>query len=124
MPEEDLGLKRCDRLLKPAQFRGIFQCPMKTTDGCFTVLCRPSNLATPRLGLAVSKKNARRAVDRNRIKRIVRESFRCNKGDLGGIDYVVLNRKGTDRVDNSIMFDSLNRHWKRLQQQAGLQSGD
>ncbi|MEJ2529949.1 MAG: ribonuclease P protein component [Gammaproteobacteria bacterium] len=114
MPVGELGFARTDRLLKPAQFRRVFQHPTKSMDDFFTVLCRPSNLASPRLGMAVSKKYARRAVDRNRIKRIIRESFRCNRNDLGGIDYVVLNRKGADNIDNSILFESLSRHWKRL----------
>jgi ribonuclease P protein component len=121
--EKELGLPRTSRLLKPAQYRNIFQRPIKTTDNYFTVLCRPSNIASPRLGLAVSKKNARRAVDRNRIKRVIRESFRSNKGELGGVDYVVLNRKGTDSISNSILFDSLNHHWKKLQQRTNLQNG-
>ncbi len=123
MLEKELGLPRTSRLLKPAQYRNIFQRPIKTTDNYFTVLCRPSNIASPRLGLAVSKKNARRAVDRNRIKRVIRESFRSNKGELGGVDYVVLNRKGTDSISNSILFDSLNHHWKKLQQRTNLQNG-
>jgi ribonuclease P protein component len=106
--------------LKPEQFRRVFQHPIKTTDDFFTVLCRPSNLASPRLGMAVSKKYARRAVDRNRIKRVIRESFRCNKQDLGGIDFVVLNRKGTYRIDNSILFESLSRHWEKLQRRADI----
>ena len=70
--------------------------------------------------MAVSKKYARRAVDRNRIKRVIRESFRCGRKDLGGIDYVVLNRKGTDCIGNSILFESLSRHWKRLHRQGDL----
>ncbi len=73
--------------------------------------------------MAVSKKYARRAVDRNRIKRVIRESFRSNKEDLGGIDCVVLNRKGTDNIENSILFASLSRHWKMLQRRGDLQNG-
>lgn len=120
MPEKEFGLARTSKLVKPAQYRRVFHSPIKTTDRCFTVLCRPGNLATPRLGLAVSKKFARRAIDRNRIKRVIRESFRCNKVALGGIDFVVLNRKGADSMSNSALFDSLSHHWNRLQQRADL----
>jgi ribonuclease P protein component len=41
-----------------------------------------------RLGLAIPKKNAKRAIDRNRIKRIIREAFRKSK-NLSVIDLVV-----------------------------------
>jgi ribonuclease P protein component len=105
---------RENKLLKPAQYRAVFSHPVKTTDNCFTVLCRPSDRSTPRLGLAVAKKNSRLAVDRNRIKRVVRESFRNNKESLGGIDYVVLSRTGANSASNRELFASLQRHWGRL----------
>ena len=123
MLDKEAGFPRDSRLLKPAQYRSVFQHPIKTTDDCFTVLCRSSDRATPRLGLAVSKKYARLAVDRNRIKRVIRESFRRNRGELGGIDYVVLNRKGTGSLSNRVLFDSLSRHWKKLQQKAASNNG-
>jgi len=47
-----------------------------------TVLARQNDLGHPRLGLAISKKSAKRAVDRNRIKRVFRESFRLHQHTL------------------------------------------
>ncbi len=112
----DLGVDfpRESRLLRPAEYRSVFSHPVRSTDNYFTVLCRPSGRTTPRLGLAVSKKNSRLAIDRNRIKRVIRESFRHNKGTLGGIDYVVLSRFGVNRVSNKTLFNSLERHWEKL----------
>ena len=46
----------------------------------------------PRLGLAVSRKVDRRAVGRNRIKRVLRDSFREHRGRLARGDYVVVAR--------------------------------
>ncbi|MCP4126881.1 MAG: ribonuclease P protein component [Gammaproteobacteria bacterium] len=117
------GFPRDSRLLQPAQYRSVFQHPIKSTDDCFAVLCRSSGRAAPRLGLAVSKKYARLAVDRNRIKRVIRESFRCHGEELDGIDYVVLNRKGTSSMSNRVLFDSLSRHWKRLQKKVASSKG-
>ena len=105
---------RENRLLSPAHYRAVFDHPVRTTDNCFTVLCRASGRATPRLGLAVAKKNSRLAVDRNRIKRIIRESFRNNKVTLGGLDYVVLSRTGANSATNRELFASLERHWGKL----------
>ena len=66
------------RLLKPAEFSRVFKKAHRSSDRQLTILAAPNDLDYPRLGLAISKKHAKRAVDRNRIKRIVRESFRQN----------------------------------------------
>lgn len=56
------------------------------------MLAIPNRLEHPRLGLAISRKVARTAVARNRIKRAVRERFRHRQDELGGYDLVVLGR--------------------------------
>ena len=66
-----------------------------------------------RLGLAISKKNCRHASGRNRIKRVVRESFRHHKVELTGLDIVVLNQPGCGAASNDSLFDSLARHWEK-----------
>ena len=52
----------------------------------------------PRLGLAISKKIIRKAVDRNRVKRMIRESFRLNQQQLGCFDIVVLAKRDTVKL--------------------------
>ena len=49
----------------------------------------PNNLAHPRLGLIIAGKVVRRAVGRNRVKRLLREVFRARQQDLVGLDLVV-----------------------------------
>ena len=66
-----------------------------------------------RLGLAVAKKHCRTATGRNRIKRIVRESFRCHRDALDGLDVVVMNTGATHRASNAELFYSLSVHWQR-----------
>ena len=85
-----------------------------TRDVCFTVLARKRGAFPGRLGLAISRKQAPRAVDRNRLKRIVRESFRHNRELLFGLDCVVLCRQGTVTRTNEVLFASLEMHWSRL----------
>ena len=78
----------------------------------FTVLCRENQLGRPRLGLAISKKNCRRATARNRIKRIVRESFRRHSAELEGLDIVVMNKPDATNAANRDLFTSLDKHWQ------------
>ena len=90
-----------------------------SADGCFRVLARPSKAAGHRLGMAVSKKVERRAVGRNRIKRVVRESFRHWRalgadGACGPLDIVVLPRNVAAANSNQQLFSSLERHWAAL----------
>jgi len=54
-----------------------------------TVKLRSNALGFPRLGLIVPKRIFPRAVDRNRMKRLVREWFRRNQASLGGRDILV-----------------------------------
>lgn len=50
---------------------------------------RPEGIEAPRLGLVVGKKQLKRAVDRNRVKRIVREQFRLHRAELPACDLIV-----------------------------------
>jgi ribonuclease P protein component len=43
----------------------------------------------PRLGILISRKHAAAAVERNRIKRCIREAFRLEQQSLGAIDVLV-----------------------------------
>lgn len=75
---------------------------------------RTNDAGEARLGLAIAKKQVRRAVDRNRIKRVVRESFRHHQNQLASMDCVVMARRDTSAAPNEELFASLQQHWKRL----------
>jgi len=105
---------RDDRLTRPAEFERVFKDPVKTTSRHFTVLACLNSSTHARLGLAIAKKNIRLAVQRNRIKRTVRESFRQRKDELGKIDIVVLARRGAEQASRATLRDTLQQHWKQL----------
>jgi ribonuclease P protein component len=100
-------------LLKSASFDRVFRRSQRSRDRLFTVLYRESREDAARLGLAVSKKHSRKATARNRIKRIVRESFRQHQGQLTGLDVVVMSQPDTEAATNRELFDSLAAHWRR-----------
>lgn len=66
-----------------------------------------------RLGLAVSKRAAKRAVDRSRLKRLAREAFRA-RTDCAPRDFVVIARPAAAAATNAELRASLDRHFDRL----------
>ncbi len=111
--------RRGDRVLDKAAYGRVFKDATRSRDRYFTVLCRKERPGNPRLGLAIAKKHCKLATGRNRIKRLVRESFRHNKQVLNGLDVVVINTSATHRADNHTLASSLERHWQHCRQKTG-----
>jgi ribonuclease P protein component len=72
---------REDRLRKRRDFIRRLPQTRKIRSTNFLVVMRPNTLRRPRLGLSVGK-NRGGAVERNRIKRLLREFFRRNRNQL------------------------------------------
>ena len=114
MRDSDNAFPEKNRLLAASDYKKVFDKPVRTTDKYFTILATAGNSSEPRLGLAISKKNTRLATDRNRLKRLVRESFRHHKEIVGGLDLVVMAKFGAAKADNGKLFESLSKHWINL----------
>ena len=67
-----------------------------------------------RLGLAVSRKVSKRAVERNRIKRVIRESFRAEREGLPALDILVIPRPSAADTPNAALFVDLALAWRKL----------
>lgn len=78
------------------------------------MLAVKNDFGHPRLGLVVAKKHIRKAVQRNRIKRVIRDNFRRHRHSIMNIDIVVLARKEALDVAPSLLQKSLEKHWLRL----------
>jgi len=92
----------------------VFAGARRISDRYFTLLARENGLAHARLGLAISRKAAPRAVDRNRLKRIVRETFRVRLAELPPMDIVVTARADARKLDNQRLREVLGRLWLQL----------
>jgi ribonuclease P protein component len=92
----------------------VFARPRRSADAYFTVLAQGGSGRPARLGLAVSRKQVRRAVDRSRLKRLAREVFRLKRAALRGTDFVVMARGAAVRADNAKLQASLERHFCQL----------
>ena len=66
------------------------------------------------MGLAISKRVSKRAVERNRIKRLVRESFRRARAQLPPVDLVVMAREAAAGVPGSQLLAELDALWRKF----------
>ena len=102
-----------DRLKNASQFTRVFDQATKSSSEFFTILSRENTTGQPRLGVIVAKRHAKRAVDRNIIKRIIRESFRLAKTSLPTNDFIVILKRPIN-TSNQPKF----KHKLRLQMQS------
>ncbi len=65
--------------------------------------------------MATPAKHLRTAVARNRIRRLIRESFRQSNLTIQGVDVVVLARAAAAAATNADISTSLASHWQRVQ---------
>jgi len=103
---------RESRLTKPAEFKRVFNRPTVSSDRWFKVLGRRDGGGRARLGMAVSRQVDKRAVGRNRLKRVIRESFRQHFAGGGpAVDFVVLPRAESATICTRRLSRSLAKHW-------------
>ncbi|SIQ92175.1 ribonuclease P protein component [Marinobacterium stanieri] len=115
----DFRYPRRLRLLTGGDFKRVFdRADVKVPDQRLLILARPNNLGHPRIGFVISKKNVRRAVQRNRVRRIIRESFRLHQHQLPALDMIILARKGLDELDNADVHAMIRRCWTRAGKKA------
>lgn len=108
------------RLLTRSDFDRVFKRSKKIQNKHFSLLIHYTgsknnkDVKNSRLGLVVSKKVDKTAVGRNRIKRLVRESFRIRQ-NLKLADYAILAKPACKHVDNETLFKSLNHLWQQTE---------
>lgn len=96
------------RLRKNWEYKQVKQMGCKFNTPHFVLLVYESNRNCDRLGITVTRKVGN-AVQRNRIKRLVREFFRTNKQNLSqSNDYSVIAKRSTARLSNHNIFEALN----------------
>ncbi len=105
---------KSSRLLRPGDYAGVFDnVKIRVPHRHFLILATPNSLGHARLGLIFSKRNLKHSVQRNRVKRLVRETFR-HRTDLDAMDIVVLGRQNLARQDNKALHKALDQLWQKL----------
>ena len=108
------GLPREARLRRPGEFAALRTSSGRAGGRCFHLRYRNNELGHARLGLAISKHVSKRAVERNRIKRLLRESFRRIQHRLPAIDLMVMAREQAAGVPGPQLLAELDGLWKKL----------
>lgn len=107
------------RLLSGGDFQKVFDAvEIKVPDQRILILSRANGLDHPRIGFIISKKNIRRAVKRNLVRRIIRESFRLNQDNLPAHDMIIMVRKGAGDIDSQALHRLATKSWSRLSNKA------
>lgn len=91
------------RLITKADYAAVFNGSCRVSSSVLTVFAIANKCDNARLGLAISRKCAKRALDRNRIKRVIRETFRISKAELPALDFVITCYPNVLEVSNSTL---------------------
>ena len=108
------------RIRCAADYKSVFDGALfKVHQPHFLFLAKLTEQPKSRLGIVVAKKKVRRAHERNRIKRLARESFRLHQPNFGSdIDVVVMPKVGIEKITNAELYQQLDFAWQKLQRLA------
>ena len=111
----NLKLPQSARITKAREYARIFRQGTHTQGKFWQIISTSSDNKKSSLGLAVSKKIHKRAVERNLLKRLARETFRLNQDNLKSVDFVVMTKNYT-KVDNRMLTADLQSLFSKVSQ--------
>lgn len=87
--KQRFGLDAFRRVGQKAVFERLLRSGTRRSVGGYVFYYEHRVAGPPRLGILISRKHAASAVQRNRIKRCIREAFRLEQHSLGAVDLLV-----------------------------------
>lgn len=108
------GLPPVARLRRAADFRALQKPTGRLGSACFRIRYRDNAVGFARLGQAISRRVSKRAVDRNRIRRVVRESFRAVRHQLPPVDVLIVAGNPAAARTRGQLREELDSLWQRL----------
>jgi len=111
----DYGFPKELRLTRAAEYKAVFsKAKYKVSCRYLLIFAIDNTRAHSRIGVIVGKKNVAKAVQRNRIKRLLRTSFRLNQDLLGSVDIVILARHNLGSLNNNSITEKTLLLWQDL----------
>ncbi|MHB1540030.1 MAG: ribonuclease P protein component [Steroidobacteraceae bacterium] len=117
---EQLTFPALKRLRRKSEFDAARARGRRFGNGFFAVTVISNDKSGPRLGLAVALRVTRTAVERNRIRRIIRESFRLHQHTLPAVDVVVSARANARGASAQTLRGSLAALWRQVSERCAL----
>jgi ribonuclease P protein component len=114
---ERLTFPAARRLRRKGEFDQLYARGKRLGNHHFGITFRPNDLGLARLGLAVASKPFGGSVPRNRIRRLIRESFRLRQHELPCVDLVVSARTGAKSASPAQLRASLDGLWDKVKLQ-------
>lgn len=103
-----------ERLKTTSDFKRVFENPRRLSGKTLLMLFSTPQQGHARLGVVTGKRVSRKAVCRNRIRRIVRESFRIKGKKISSLDIVVIARQGCAQLDRIALRKEMDALWEKL----------
>lgn len=102
------------RLLTSSDFNATFANSKRISSPFLTLVIQENQLSYPRIGFAIAKKQIKRAHERNRLKRLMREFIRLNQHQLPAFDVILLAKKPAQTLSNSELTTLIQQLFARL----------
>ncbi len=111
------GFARPLRIRTADQYQAVFNHPHRFSADNLVALCQHNTLDHARLGVSVSKASFKLAIDRNTVKRIIRESFRLRQASLKGLDIVIVVKQPRSTFSKRELRECIERLWRKVETQ-------
>ena len=96
-------------------FDRVFSSTTVSEDRFFAVFYMPNKTPRSRVGVSTAKRIVNKATKRNKLKRLIKNSFLSGLKCEGGFDVVVRVKHQASRVaDDKILIESLTSHWQKI----------
>ena len=108
-------LTSAQRLKTPSEFQCVYSSKQWGGSKYFTFNVLANDIdAKNTLGVTVSKKVSKRAVDRNKLKRVMREFYRQRQAELSGTNLVLTAKPASKLASSDERLKSLEELWVKV----------
>lgn len=110
------SLEKQAKMIKTDEFSSVFNFRKRISAQYLAIYYQPNKQQRARLGLVVSKKTAKLAVNRNYMRRVLREFFRVQQHEICHVDLIIRVQKKFGKVDFFQIKQELNSLITKLNQ--------